>query len=308
MIRAVTVINHLGDSLRMELGNPQANGFLITSITGLGPGYASVNMTESSVKDGATFDSARLPSRNIVIAVEYLWDPTIEDSRQKTYKYFPIKKPVTLIFETDNRTCYISGYIEGNEPDIFRSDSKGQISILCEDPYFYAYDTVTSGVMTTMLASLEPLFEFPFENASPTTPLLEFGRYNNINEGNIIYNGDAEVGVIITLRASGIIENITIANVTGATQQVIKIDTARIKTLTGSSIVEGDIITINTIKDNKSVTLFRDGETFNILSALGKDSDWINLYKGDNLFIYTADSGAEYISLTVENTIRYAGI
>lgn len=310
MIKAVTVINHLGESLRMELGNPKTTGFLINSITGLGPGSASVNMTESSAKDGATFDSARLPSRNIVFTVEYLWAPTIEESRLKTYRYFPIKKQVVLIFETDKLTCSITGYIESNEPDMFRRDTNGQISILCPDPYFYLFDGVNvTNFKSTNFTSLEPKFEFPFENTDNVIPTIEFGLYNLTTEGNIPYEGDTETGVVITLETRGnVAGTIYVANVRNTEQQAIRLDTARIERIVGSPIQDGDIITISTIIDNKTAYLTRDGKEYNILSSLDVNSDWINLYKGDNLFIYTADEGMEYLSLSVQHLTRYAGL
>ena len=309
MIKAVTVINHLGESLRMELGNPKKTGFLISSITNLGPGYATVNMTESSVKDGATFDSARMPSRNIVFTVEYLWEPTIEESRLKTYKYFPVKKQITLIFETDKHVCYTTGYVESNEPDIFRKDSRGQISILCQDPYFYLYNIENNeNYKTVIFSNLENTFEFPFENAYGIEE-LEFGIHDTHTEENVYYDGDAETGVIITLKASGYVSGtIIIANIRGSEQESIRLNTSRIESIVGSSIQNGDFITISTIVDNKSVYLIRDGKQYNILSAMDKNSNWINLYKGINLFIYTVDSGVEMLNLSLQHYVKYMGL
>ena len=140
MIKAVTVINHRKESLRMDLGRPEKSGFLIKDITGLGPGTASVDITESAAMDGGGYNSARLPSRNIVFYIKYLWNPTIESSRKKAYIYFPIKKAVTLIFETESGEYLINGYIETHEPKIFSSDCDLQVSIMCPDRYFYLYN------------------------------------------------------------------------------------------------------------------------------------------------------------------------
>ena len=38
MIRAVTFTNYLGDSIRLDLARPEESGFIIKSVTGLGPG------------------------------------------------------------------------------------------------------------------------------------------------------------------------------------------------------------------------------------------------------------------------------
>lgn len=46
MIRAITVTNYLGDSIKLDLARPEQSGFVVTSVTGLGSGKANINMTE----------------------------------------------------------------------------------------------------------------------------------------------------------------------------------------------------------------------------------------------------------------------
>ena len=38
MIRTITVKNYLGDSIKLNLARPEESGFVVKSITGLGPG------------------------------------------------------------------------------------------------------------------------------------------------------------------------------------------------------------------------------------------------------------------------------
>ena len=99
MIKSVTVTNYLGDSVKLELMRPEKSGFIVKSINGLGPSNASINTTEVSTNDGALFNSARLSKRNIVFKLLFMNTDTetIEDIRQKTYKYFPMKKGVTIL-------------------------------------------------------------------------------------------------------------------------------------------------------------------------------------------------------------------
>ena len=103
MIRAVTFTNYLGDSIRLDLARPEESGFIIKSVTGLGPGKVNINTREIATNDGSLFNSSRMPSRNIVISLAYMWKDSIEDVRQLSYKYFPIKKKLTMLIETDNR-------------------------------------------------------------------------------------------------------------------------------------------------------------------------------------------------------------
>ena len=144
MIRAITVTNYLGDSIKLDLARPEQSGFVVTSVTGLGSGKANINMTEVATNDGGLFNSSRLPSRNIVISLKYLWHDSIEDVRQLSYKYFPIKKKLTLLIETDNRQAEIDGYTETNEPTIFSKDEGSDISIVCPNPFFILLEKMES--------------------------------------------------------------------------------------------------------------------------------------------------------------------
>jgi hypothetical protein len=304
MIKSITVTNYLGDSIKLELGRPEQSGFLIKSISGLGPSKANINTTEVSTNDGSLFNSARLNQRNIVfefIFVESINRESIEDIRQKSYKYFPIKKNVDLLIETDNRIVKATGYVESNEPNIFSSQESAQISIICPDPYFYSTKKTV-----TIFSGIEPLFEFPFENNSLTDNLLEFGRIIVDQEKNVFYKGDSEVGVVIYIHAVGEATNLTIYN--PLTREVLNVDTDRLEALTGSVIKAGDDIIISTIKGQKFIRLIRDGEYINILNCLGRNSDWFRLVKGDNVFVFTAETGERNLQFRIENSIVYEGV
>lgn len=304
MIKSITVTNYLGDSIKLELARPEESGFVVESVTGLGSGKANINTTEVATNDGSLFNSSRLPSRNIVISLKYLWKDSIEDVRQLSYKYFPIKKKLTLLIETDNRSAEIDGYTESNEPDIFRKDEGSDISIVCPNPFFYSAGK--DGLNTTIFYGVEPLFEFPFSNESLYECLLELGAIKNQTEQVVVYRGDAEIGVTITIHAIGEAHNITIYN-TG-TREIMRIDTEKLKALTGSGIVAGDEIIICTIKGRKSITLLRSGKTTNVLNCLDKHADWFQLAKGDNVFAYTAEEGSANLQFKIENRMVYEGV
>lgn len=307
MIYSIVVTNYLGDRIKLELGKPEVSGFLIKSITGLGPAKANVNTTEVSTNDGSLFNSARLSQRNIVLDLVFIntvYGESIEDLRQKSYKYFPLKKSVELTIETDNRYVKTTGYVESNEPNIFSSQEGTQISIICPDPYFYS--AVEDGNNVTNFYSIDPMFEFPFSNESLDEPLLVFGEIQIKTEGVITYHGDSEIGVMIYIHAIGPATNINIYNT--ETREVMRINTEKISSLTGKGIVASDDIVINTAKGEKSITLIREGVSYNILNCLDKNTDWFTLAKGDNIFAFTADSGVTNLQFRVENKVIYEGV
>ena len=304
MIKSVTVTNHLGESKKFELSFPEKSGFIIQKIDGLGPSKANINTTEISTNDGSLYNSSRINSRNIVMLFRFLSDSQIEGIRQESYKYFPIKKRVTILIEADNRICETYGYVESNDPDIFSKDETTQISIVCPDPYFYSAGP--DGENITVFFGIEPLFEFEFSNESLTENLIEFGAIENSTEQTIFYSGDGEIGVLITIHAIGSVSNITIYN-TG-TREVMRIDTNKLAVLTGNGLIAGDEITISTIKGDKYITLLRNGVYTNILNCLDKDSDWFQLAKGDNIFAYTAESGITNLQFRIKNRMSYEGV
>lgn len=302
MIQSLTVTNYLGESLTIPMMNSESTGFILHDMTGLGPPTASVNTSKVATKDGSKYNSARAEERNIVLPMYFTPIPTIEDARHRSYKYFPLKKPVILAFKTDNRECQIVGYVETNEPDIC-SDREGcQVSIICPNPYFSSiYNTVTS------FSGVEAAFEFPFSNEDASNPHIEFGKIVVKAENIVRYEGDAESGVQIRIAASATVKNITIYNVD--TRGTMHIYHDKLVALTGSGIVKGDEIIITTDKGSRSVTLLRNGKSTNILNAIDpRNDEWFSLTKGDNIFAYTADEGSDYLMFVVDHTTLYEGI
>lgn len=161
MIESIKITNPLEETLELSLFEPEKSGFIIRSIEGLGPVKADVHMTESSTLDGSTDNGARLGTRNIVMSLLFIGTPTIEDTRLKSYKYWPIKQNITFEIETDNRHCYTVGRVESNTPTIFDKQEGCQISILCPNPYFKDSESTSS-----KSSSVDALFEFPFSNES----------------------------------------------------------------------------------------------------------------------------------------------
>lgn len=304
MIKSVTITNHLDESIKLDLFNPEESGFIIKNITGLGPVKANINFKELATNDGSIDNSARLSSRNIVMSLQFLESPTIEETRLKSYKYFPIKRNIKFLIETDTRICETIGRVETNDPTIFSNAEGCQISILCSNPYFYSAGE--NGTNQTIFYGTEPLFEFPFSNESLTEDLIEFGSIENRTEGTIYYDGDAEIGITIQIHAVGEAEGLVIYNT--KTREIMRINDDKLKSLMGSGIQAGDEITITTSRGEKGIFMLRSGITTNILNSLEKPIKWFQLSKGDNTFAYTASAGLTNLQFRIENKVIYEGV
>lgn len=310
MIKSVTAVNFKGESIKMDLFHPESSGFIIIKIDGIGPGKATVTKNDSKVYDGGTITSARLPSRNIKMEIQFLWVNSIEDVRHKSYKYFPLKKPITLIFETDTRTVEIEGVVESNEPDIFSSEESTNISIICPDPYFYA--SGENARSKTEFSGINAMFEIPsdtgYSNESLTEALTEISTLYAQSERGIMNHGEVDIGVVISIKPLAIVKGIlTISNVTLG--QNMSFDLNKIKTITENDFHLGDELVINTLRGKKSVTLVREGKNYNALSCIDTRTDWIYLTSGENTFTYYLDGeGIEDLQFSVTNSILYEGV
>lgn len=310
MIKSVTAVNFKGESIKMDLFHPESSGFIIIKIDGIGPGKATVTKNDSKVYDGGTITSARLPSRNIKMEIQFLWVNSIEDVRHKSYKYFPLKKPITLIFETDTRTVEIEGVVESNEPDIFSSEESTNISIICPDPYFYA--SGENARSKTEFSGINAMFEIPsntgYSNESLTEALTEISTLYVQSERGIMNHGEVDIGVVISIKPLAIVKGIlTISNVTLG--QNMSFDLNKIKTITENDFHLGDELVINTLRGKKSVTLVREGKNYNALSCIDTRTDWIYLTSGENTFTYYLDGeGIEDLQFSVTNSILYEGV
>ena len=303
MIKSVKVTNYMGESLTIPLiwnGGP----FEIKKIEGLGPPTANINTTEIATNDGSKFNSARASQRNVVLYLLFHPYPTIEDTRQLSYKYFPVKKTLQLEIETDNRRCVVVGYPESNAPNIFSENEDCQISIICPNPYWES--SGSGGERTVVFHGTVPAFEFPFSNESLTESVIEFGIIERKRQNNVYYDGDAEQGMTMVIESIGTVKNLTIHNL--KTREKMRIDHDALVSFTGSGIVDGDTITISTVKGHKTIELLRKGVTTNILNCIGKDDDWFQLSKGDNRIGFTADEGSDYLDFKVMYYSLYEGV
>ena len=117
----------------------QESNYQVISVTGLDPGKAVINTTTIAGVDGTRFNSARLNNRNIVIMLKINGDA--DTNRQNLYQKFPLKEEVKITVTT-NKTGTIKGHIDSISCNVFDQKQIMQISVLCDDPYFYGTDYV----------------------------------------------------------------------------------------------------------------------------------------------------------------------
>lgn len=265
------------------------SNYYVTDVSGLTPPATTINTAKAGIIDGTFFNSASVEERNIVISLTINGD--IEANRQKLYRIFPRKTACTVYFKNANRDVKIQGYVETIEADLFSKREKAQISIICPRPYFEDLATIYAELTATL-----SMFEFPFaiEEDNP----IPFSEATDYPIAEIMNEGDAEAGCIISIEVNDTIQGIKIINT--STQQFFYLD---------SAFVDHDKITISTISGQMGVTRERGGTKTNILNYVGANSTWLRLAPGVNYFTYTIDDGdTEDVEITFEATTLYGGV
>lgn len=304
MIYTIIATNAKGDSVELDLANPWAGGIAVTGASGLGPAEGTINTVNFATSDGALFNSSRIKSRDIELNLKFLGSD-IEAVRHKLLRYFRVKHPITLDFITDYRHTYITGHVEKNEIDIFSNSEGADLTIVCPNPFFRLRDPA-KGKNSVRFTTSTPSFEFEFQDPNSDSPTLIFGEMTATGETVVVYEGDADASAIVDIQFLGPASGVKLYNTT--TQTRINIDTNEISRLLGSTIRAGDRLSISSGVGDKYVKAYRDGNVYNALSALDKNSDWIFLTPGDNLITVRADTGIDNVSAIISFENLYESI
>lgn len=274
---------------KQQLNLTSNDNYALISVTGLTPPTSTISSAIIATKDGSVFNSSRMDNRNIVLTIVPL--NSIERNRINLYNYFKSKQYIKLYLENNTRSVWIEGHVESVEGDLYSETAQRlQVSIICNDPYFK--DTET-GIY--MFSNVVNAFQFPFAiEELPGIPISQLSEYVEVN---VLNTSDYETGLIITLTATGGVINPTIYNMTTNENFTLNI-----------TMQTGDIITIDTRKGSKSVTLNRNGVISNIINDMTIGSEWIILNVGDNIFSYSCDVGAENLYVIATAQPIYEGI
>lgn len=279
----VIIENKYGEQLALT-GN---DDYILLSVSGLTPPTATINTTVIQTMDGAAFNSSRLNTRNIVLTI--LPQCNVEKNRIGLYKYIKSKQYIKLYLKNGRRNVWIDGYIESVEGNLYERSQQIQVSIICPDPMF---KTVSETYYS--FSNVVDKFKFPFAIDADGVPISEVSEYQMLN---VVNDSDDETGVIIELTATGKIVEPKIHNTT--TGDVFQLN---------FEMLPGDLITINTRKGNKGVTLTREGVTTNIINKVERGSSWFNLLVGDNIFAYETVYGSNSLNVTIRLQTVYEGV
>lgn len=278
MLTLLEVVNYRSDTLQLSLTDV-ISGYIVRDIEGLSPVKATLTSSSQAEVDGAQFQNARRDTRNITITLglepDYVTN-TVQSLRTDLYKFFMTKSNLQFNFWLDGvLTAVTSGQVESCDNSMFSNDPEVDISIICYDPDFYGPEQIFTQANATI----------------PSSP--------DSNVVNIDYDGNSDAGIIFTLPVTGALTSVVLRNLRpDGTSQKLELD--------GGSWVNNDLIIINTIPGQKSVTYARAGIAYPALSYMTKTSDWISFAQGENMFQPMCDTGTMLYGLAY--TPKYGGL
>lgn len=277
MIDLLRITKSTGTYMQLVLTDP-SDGYLVTDITGLEPGKATMVSTTFANAPGAQYQTSRREVRNIVFTVGLRpgRGNTVDSLRKNLYSYLMPQSKITLTFwTTELEPVKIDGVVESFEYTRFTKSPQATISILCYDPDFLALSSNTS---TTVVG----------------------GSGTTIN-----YQGTVNTGLITKVILAGSATNLSPAvsirnTAAGEVQSFNFIHYNNLPVTTGS------YLQINTNRFEKAVTLQSGTVVSSAIAYVQPFSSWIQLVPGLNKLVTTFARAGTVVQYTYTN--RYGGI
>ena len=269
--------------------------FLLEGCEGIYEFRNSVSTSANTMTDGSTYQGSVTSMRNIVLTLRDKPDADHMKNRELLYNVFKPKSPGAFAYEENGVKRSVDYYVESVYVSSTERSRRATISLLCPDPFFVEPNDITVQ-MAGWSANFEWLHEFVDGGE-------EFGSriQERIKEIENLSAAD-NIGLTIEIDAAGPVTNPSIYHVEQS--EAIKIGTSG----NPLDLVNGDKVVITTGTNDKHVYLVSGGVKTEINEYLSEDSEFIQLMHGVNTFGYAADSGDEYMIVTISFRYKYLGV
>jgi Phage tail protein len=272
MLTMVTVQNIRTGTLLLPLMD-SSGGYAVEDIQGLDPVKATFVSSSQAQMDGAQLHNKRREPRNILMKLglkpDYVTN-SVASLRSNLYRYLMPKSTVIFsLYSDDVLWGTTEAEVESLENNMFTADPVVDISLICYDPDFHA----------------------------PSPTLIEAQTVSDATTQSIEYDGTSDTGIIFNIAFPRASSEIRLYNIRpDLIDNMLDID---------GSFLLNDILTINTNKGQKSVTINRSGLIIPALYYLASGSSWITLTQGINQF--RAYHSGTPIPFDLEYTKKYGG-
>ena len=288
----LTYINSRGETLEFSITSVfHCN--VSKDVTGIAGIDNTIYKTNSMGQHGDTYISQRYEARDITIVgnINSRDKDRVLELRRKAEKILNAELDAKLVYTYKDFVrvidCKVDGRPQFKSSKVFMQYS---IPITCCNP-FWREETEAKKDIAAWVSSWEFDFEIPEEG-------IELGYREPSVIVNVYNEGDVKSGMRVEFRAVGTVVNPILLNV----------DTQEYLQLIDTTMVAGDVITINTEYGSKGATLTRDGEVIDYFRHIDVDSTFMQLAIGDNVFRYDAESGVTALEATIYHNNKYLGV
>jgi len=255
----------------------------------------NVSTSENTMTDGNTLQGSTARMRNIVLTLRDHPLGDHQENRSLLYRVFKAKKTGRFDYEEQGNIKSINYTVESVSISSEERSRIATVSLLCPDPFFTSPQDITV-VMAGWVGDFEWQHEFPAAGE-------EFGHKVTEKLKTIENEEPVDgIGMTITIEAAGPVSNVSLTHV----EQGISMEIGT--TENPLDLITGDKIIITTHTNNKHVYLEQDGVRTEINGYLSEDSEFIQLMTGSNTLGYEAESGEDYLSVSISYRYRFVGV
>lgn len=207
---------------------------MVSKINGLYPPVGTISTAAYAGMDDSYLNNAFTEKRNLVISFQ-MRGVGIEKRRHTLYRVVKPSRHIKVYYKTARIDVYTEGYVDTCIVSNFSNMTNDQISIICPDIYWYSTSSIYA-----YYSQITGAFHFSFPKSDTSFVLGTYSRTDNISIEN---NGDV-TGFTIQIKTVNNAMTPTIYNADTGEYLQIK-----------DEILKGDVITITTKTENKTVTL-----------------------------------------------------
>lgn len=245
--------------------------------------------------DGDIANNVQAQPRSLIFTLRVKNGVNVEDAKRAVLQIVKLKQTVSVYWTQNARIVKIDGIVESVDMPRWNNAVALQISLHCEQPFWEDIDALTRDINEAK--ALHYFTEYPNDMLIFPEEGIPFGEYDFSRTRDINNTGDVGVGMIIEILAVDTVTNPIIQNQSG--------EFFGIGYGTGAKKIvmnAGDLMTISTIKGNKSVTM--NGR--NLFGYIKPRSTWLQLEAGLNtLAINSDDESLENMTFNLSFKRRY---
>lgn len=263
---------------RLVLTN--AENFALVNIDAQTQAQTDISSLTIGGIDGDVVNNIQAQPRSIVLDLRIFAD--VENTKRLIFNIVKLKQKCTLEWEQENNVLDIEGYVESIEMPRWTNATTVQITLHCSQPFWENAEYIVKEISEAI--DLHYFTDYPNDMLYFPQSGIPFGALDVMRKKTFYNDGDVAVGLEIEILALETVTNPIITDEDGNYFGVGYGTGAKKVTM-----VAGDVITINTNKNKKSVIM---NGTTSLLNKIKANSTWLQLSTGNNSYAINSDDSS----------------